>query len=446
MRPNRTTPTGGGSPRRGLGRRRPVRRGRRLDARRTSAAPEAPSSAALPSEEAEPAAEAVGARSKHSRPPAPSFELGRALLDEEAPDEQAPDEQALDEQALDEQAPDEQALDGASADDDQRFEEQLDERAQDLAAEEALESIGAESIGTEMALALEDDEEKAPDTPRDAGWLRNSSPPSTDLLARAGSPIEERADEASDEDGDADDDASERDAREHPASEQLASDEELDDDSAPSERVIEIPSLRKLSLEDAARLEQESFPPVVEELDGEEREPEVVLSQEQLRRRGSLRRLVAAAVVVVGALSVGLAAKATISPDPLYAQRQGVAAVARLGPDAAAAARAKRAEVPPAQVEEPSEAAPAIDGSYEELSRRVVGLLNERKFEEAIPVGERLIELEPASAFGYRCLGSALQDLGRTKEARAIYSACASSANKGEVFECSALGGVANKK
>jgi len=67
--------------------------------------------------------------------------------------------------------------------------------------------------------------------------------------------------------------------------------------------------------------------------------------------------------------------------------------------------------------------------------------LNAREFEKASALARRLIELKPASAFGYRCLGSALQDLGRDAEAREVYSECATNATKGEVYECSALGG-----
>jgi tetratricopeptide (TPR) repeat protein len=141
-----------------------------------------------------------------------------------------------------------------------------------------------------------------------------------------------------------------------------------------------------------------------------------------------------------------------MSPDLSYAQRQGAAAAARLVQQGVAAARSAKAkataaEEAPAPAEAaPAEAAPAVDDSdFEALSKETVRLLSAREFDKAMPLARRLIDLRPDSAFGYRCLGSALQDLGKMKEAREVYSECVTNAKKGEVLECSALGGVLRK-
>jgi len=75
------------------------------------------------------------------------------------------------------------------------------------------------------------------------------------------------------------------------------------------------------------------------------------------------------------------------------------------------------------------------------VTAKTLDLLNEKDYEQAEKWARRLIELNPESAFGYRCLGSALQDQGKIVEARGVYSMCVANATKGAVQECSQLGG-----
>jgi hypothetical protein len=82
------------------------------------------------------------------------------------------------------------------------------------------------------------------------------------------------------------------------------------------------------------------------------------------------------------------------------------------------------------------------DATYEAVRRHTLQLLNEHKLKEAEMSARKLIELRPDDALGYRCLGSSLQDQGRVLEAKAVYSECVSRATKGDVVECSQLGGV----
>jgi hypothetical protein len=370
MRPNRSAPI---DRVRGIGRRRPVRRGRRYDTRHTpdeavaestepvvvDAAPEEeplgePAEAAAPAEEDEPPM-----RSKHSRPPAPAFAFGgRPELTESGEVDAVAD--SAEEDAVGTELDLESEEEGATS----------TERLVTREADEVL-PVSEPPLGERETMPAIPGK-LGPDTPRDAGWLR----------------------------------------------------------SAPSTR----------SAEEAARDEQESFPPVVEEL--EDRAEEDGPTEEQLRRRGRLRRFVAVAVVAALALTVGLVAFASLSPEVSYAQRQGVASAARLTQQAVADARAKARK--PKQVEAPpvvEEKSDALGDDFDGIGKETVRLLNAREFEKASALARRLIELKPASAFGYRCLGSALQDLGRDAEAREVYSECATNATKGEVYECSALGG-----
>ena len=389
MRPNRSAPID-----RVVGRRRPVRRGRRYETRHApdeavaestepvvvdtepvDAPEEAPveprepaADEAAPVEEAAPAEEAAfdeevaPRRSKHSRPPAPGFAFGaRAELAESGEVDAIADPPGL----LEEEAVGTE-LDLESEDEAATSTERLVTREAEPESELALSELPLDERETMPAVSGK----LAPDTPRDAGWLRTAAS----------------------------------------------------------------------TAEEAARDEQESFPPVVEEL--EDRVEDEGPTEEQLRRRGRLRRFVAVAVVAAGALTVGLVAFASLLPEVSYAQRQGVASAARLTQQAVADARAKARKQQPKQVEAPQPVADdALGDDFDAISKETVRLLNAREFEKAALLARRLIALKPASAFGYRCLGSALQDLGRDSEAREVYSDCATKATKGEVYECSALGG-----
>ncbi|MEQ9322902.1 MAG: hypothetical protein RIF41_27300, partial [Polyangiaceae bacterium] len=192
------------------------------------------------------------------------------------------------------------------------------------------------------------------------------------------------------------------------------------------------------------RDEDASLAPVVDDLALEEEADLVPFDAAAERRRDGFRRGVAG---VLAAIVLGTVALITVS-----ALRGGDDA-AQAAPPAPAPVEAPppAAELPPGDGEaavaapEPEAEAPVddpIDGDYEALSTQTLELLNDREFDRARELAERLVALEPDNAFGYRCLGSALQDMGKIEEARDVYSQCVSKATKGEVTECRALGGA----
>jgi Tfp pilus assembly protein PilF len=112
--------------------------------------------------------------------------------------------------------------------------------------------------------------------------------------------------------------------------------------------------------------------------------------------------------------------------------------------DAAAARGASLGSVGEAAEDDNPGTADAIDTdsmSIAEIRQSTVDYLNRGKLDQAITLAERLIASEPDHAFGYRCLGSAYQDLGRMKDARDVYDECVKTARVGRVIECSQLGG-----
>jgi len=211
-------------------------------------------------------------------------------------------------------------------------------------------------------------------------------------------------------------------------------------------------SLRVSDLE-AGFFRFDSFPPVVEDLDSAESEPsEPPLSPELLARRSGLRKLVGAAVAGVAALAVvavaigafgggtdPVALKAAPVEGPSEVVGHGVASPRFDGALAAAPAKpAARSAADQASIASTG-AAPVEDPS--DLRAEAVQLLQSRKLAEAAQVARTLIAAEPDHAFGYRCLGAALQDQGKWSEALEIYGSCAKHAQRGEVGECVALGG-----
>ena len=79
------------------------------------------------------------------------------------------------------------------------------------------------------------------------------------------------------------------------------------------------------------------------------------------------------------------------------------------------------------------------ESTYEELADETVRLLNEREFDQAAAKARQLVAVAPTKAYGYRCLGSALQDQGDYAGARDAYRQCVAQATEGDVYECSAL-------
>ena len=194
------------------------------------------------------------------------------------------------------------------------------------------------------------------------------------------------------------------------------------------------------------RDEDASLAPVVDDLALEDEAELALFEAAADKRRHSLRRVVGAvlAAVVVGtvALIVASALRGGEEPSAQAAPPAAIppAPVAEQAPsDGESAVPASAEEAP---VEAAADAAPAVEGDYDTLSTQTLELLNDREFDRARELAERLVALEPDNAFGYRCLGSALQDMGKIREAREVYSQCVSKATKGEVSECRALGGA----
>ena len=196
------------------------------------------------------------------------------------------------------------------------------------------------------------------------------------------------------------------------------------------------------------REQHASLLPVVDDLEPPP-EPEL-LTPEQSSRRAKLRRGVGIGVMAAALLTVGIATKAAVTEQAPHVQRHHAAAMA--------ATELPKLEAPAAPVaEQPSEpSAPAASDSEGEsgaeaddpaaLGKEAVRLLNQRKPELAAEVARKLIALQPDNAYGYRCLGAALQDMGKYPEARQVYSACVTTAVEGDVQECGALGGAKRKR
>jgi len=191
----------------------------------------------------------------------------------------------------------------------------------------------------------------------------------------------------------------------------------------------------------------DSYPPVVEELEPSEPAEAVMLTAAEASRRATLRRAVACAVGAVALMAVGLVAKAAVSADPVVAERHHATAAAIIAHEAPPAAKARQAEADAASLAAADQAAvapvakPSAASTFDQIATEALRLLNARQFDQAAVQARQLIALNPKSAYGYRCLGSALQDLGDYAAARAVYSDCVKQADEGNVFECSALGG-----
>lgn len=82
---------------------------------------------------------------------------------------------------------------------------------------------------------------------------------------------------------------------------------------------------------------------------------------------------------------------------------------------------------------------PAV--SAEVLRKETLSLLNRGKTKGAIDVASQAIAADPSDAMAYLYLGTALQELGRSRDAREAYSDCVRHASHGPVAECRQLGG-----
>jgi hypothetical protein len=228
--------------------------------------------------------------------------------------------------------------------------------------------------------------------------------------------------------------------------------EESDEDDEREANLIAMPSIDDSDFAPMRRPLESSLAPVVD--DADDAGPSFLTLEEERRRR-ALRRGVGAAVIGAGLITLVLVARATLGGHepaesaPVRAAAAQPAGEEPAGEQAPAAEPQKPAAAPTADIA----AVPAADssttvpsGDYDTLSDQTVKLLSNRKFEEAIPLAQKLIELRPKDSLGYRCLGSAYQDLGRYHDAQQVYTQCATHATQGEVRECTALGGRKLKK
>jgi|GEM_PF-5373493 len=103
----------------------------------------------------------------------------------------------------------------------------------------------------------------------------------------------------------------------------------------------------------------------------------------------------------------------------------------------AAPERSAAASAGPAVSQPPPE--PAADVAA--TRKQVLKLLNQGKFKDALPLAQSAVAADPSDAELYLYEGTALEELGRRKEAIESYSRCVHQATKGPVHECRALGG-----
>ncbi|MBI4701704.1 MAG: hypothetical protein HY744_11195 [Deltaproteobacteria bacterium] len=193
----------------------------------------------------------------------------------------------------------------------------------------------------------------------------------------------------------------------------------------------------------------ESFPPVVEthpEPEPEPEEPPDEPTPELLARRARLRKAVGGAV---GVLALGLVAM--LGQGPIA--RTVAAATARHHAPVPALAAAGALVTPvPAPSPTPSAGhqpgtkavAPAVAAQVaspgqQDVRLETVRLLSHRELDQAAASARKLIAADPADAFGYLCLGAALQDQGKVAQAREIYVACHRRTTRGNRAECGAL-------
>jgi hypothetical protein len=187
---------------------------------------------------------------------------------------------------------------------------------------------------------------------------------------------------------------------------------------------------------DAAGLRNESFPPVVEELDGDEPsdiEPWVA------QRQAQMRRVVGVGIGACGLLLVAAVAGASLRLDVDMLQAEMGSAARHSIPSLAHAT-----VLPHPTAEQPAAPEPSAamsDADYDALAERTVDLLQKRQLGLAEASARKLVQGRPDHAFGYRCLGGALQDQGKMRAAQDAYSDCVRHATTGDVFECGALGG-----
>lgn len=362
--------------------------------------------------------EALDRISGYSRPPAPAFDFGASADDEDEDDDELDDEDADDDVEDGVASPTDVAMD---------FDDDEEEPA-------ALTPI-TRRVGS--------DEEEGDEDPNATTLISvpsprpgSTPPPPSRITIEEAAPSSERL-EASDDEAEDDDAGFVPEREEPPLSERPAAALE---EPSPSSPIADV----KVGYRD----EDASLAPVVDDLALEDEAELALFDAAAEKRRHAFRRGVG---VVLAAVVLGTVALITVSafrggdedaqaaaaPPAVPAEATPPPAVDRAPGDGEAALAA---EAPAAEPPDAAEA--AAEGDYEALSTQTLELLNDREFERARELAEKLVALQPDNAFGYRCLGSALQDMGKIQEARDVYSQCVTKATKGEVTECRALGGA----
>jgi tetratricopeptide (TPR) repeat protein len=103
--------------------------------------------------------------------------------------------------------------------------------------------------------------------------------------------------------------------------------------------------------------------------------------------------------------------------------------------------RSASASAEPAASQPPPEPAAEPVADLAATRKQVLKLLNQGKFKDALPLAQAAVAADPSDADLYLYEGTALEELGRRKEAIESYSRCVHQATKGPVQECRALGG-----
>jgi tetratricopeptide (TPR) repeat protein len=79
----------------------------------------------------------------------------------------------------------------------------------------------------------------------------------------------------------------------------------------------------------------------------------------------------------------------------------------------------------------------AVDPALaKDLRKKALATLERGRYKDAIPLAEEAVNAEPDDATAYVYWGTALMELGKRTEAKAIFGRCVERAKKGPVYEC----------
>jgi tetratricopeptide (TPR) repeat protein len=178
---------------------------------------------------------------------------------------------------------------------------------------------------------------------------------------------------------------------------------------------------------------------------------------ERASRRHSLRVMtgcVLAAAVVLAASGAVRSALAQRGASQRYGAEVAAAARSRPAPASVHATVFTKAESQVASTQyRPQTASTATEAKSDavqddssdrasiDATRGALRLLDQGKYQDARHVAELAVVLQPDDAYPYLYLGTALQMLGKWKEAMQVYSQCVHAARRGPVSECRAVGG-----